>query len=48
MTSFAVTMMSRTVTVKTDRARAELGYGPVISAAEGMRRLAGYPATSAS
>jgi nucleoside-diphosphate-sugar epimerase len=40
MTRFAVTMMSRSVTVKTDRARAELGYAPVIDVAEGIRALA--------
>jgi nucleoside-diphosphate-sugar epimerase len=40
MTRFAVSMMSCTVTVRTDRARAELGWSPVITAAEGLRRLA--------
>lgn len=39
MTRFAVSMMSRTVTVRTDRARAELGYAPVISVEEGLRQL---------
>ena len=41
MTRFAVTMMSRSVTVRTARARAELGYAPVMSVEEGLRRLAG-------
>lgn len=40
MTAMGIAMMSRTVTVKTDRARAELGYAPVISVEEGMRALA--------
>lgn len=41
MTRFAVCMMSSTVTVRTDRARAELGYAPVLSVEEGLRNLAG-------
>jgi nucleoside-diphosphate-sugar epimerase len=40
MTRFAIDMMSSTVTVRTDRARAELGYAPVISVGEGLQRLA--------
>jgi hypothetical protein len=40
LTGFAVSMMSRTVTVRTDRARAELGYAPVMSVEEGLRGLA--------
>jgi nucleoside-diphosphate-sugar epimerase len=40
MTRFAVSMMSRTVTVRTDRAARELGYAPVISVADGLARLA--------
>lgn len=43
MTRFAVAMMSATVTVRDDRARAELGYRPVISVAEGLRALATGP-----
>ncbi|XYI00663.1 NAD-dependent epimerase/dehydratase family protein [Sorangium sp. So ce1128] len=39
MTRFAVAMMSRTVTVKTDRARAELGYAPVLGVEEGLKAL---------
>ncbi|HEU4405942.1 MAG TPA: NAD-dependent epimerase/dehydratase family protein [Polyangiaceae bacterium] len=39
LTRFAIDMMSSTVTVRTDRARAELGYAPVISVGEGLRRL---------
>ena len=39
MTRFAVAMMSRSVTVRIDRARAELGYDPVISVAEGLAAL---------
>jgi nucleoside-diphosphate-sugar epimerase len=40
LTRFAIDMMSSTVTVRTDRARAELGYEPVIGVGEGLRRLA--------
>lgn len=40
MTRFAIDMMSSTVTVKTDRARKDLGYAPVITASEGLARLA--------
>jgi nucleoside-diphosphate-sugar epimerase len=40
MTRFAVDMMSSTVTVSTRRAREELGYAPVISVEEGLRRMA--------
>lgn len=39
MTRFAIDMMSSTVTVRTDRARAELGYKPVIDVAEGLRQM---------
>ncbi|WP_437280863.1 hypothetical protein WME90_09995 [Sorangium sp. So ce375] len=39
MTRFAVAMMSRSVTMKTNRARAELGYAPVIGVAEGLEQL---------
>jgi hypothetical protein len=39
MTRFAIAMMSRTVTVRCDRARAELGYAPVISVDEGLAQL---------
>lgn len=39
MTRFAIDMMSSTVTVSTAKARAELGYAPVISVEEGMRQL---------
>lgn len=41
MTRFAIDMMSASVTVKTAKARAELGYRPVISVEEGMREMAG-------
>ena len=40
MTRFAIDMMSSTVTVKTERARRELGYAPVIAVEEGLARLA--------
>jgi nucleoside-diphosphate-sugar epimerase len=40
MSRFAIDMMSATVTVRTERARKELGYAPVISVEEGLRRLA--------
>lgn len=36
LTRFAAAMMSRSVTVRTDRARAELGYQPVVSFADGL------------
>lgn len=39
MTAFAVTMMSRSVTVTTARARAELGYQPVRSVEAGLSGL---------
>lgn len=39
MTRFAIDMMSSTVTVRTDKARADLGYRPVISVDEGMRAM---------
>lgn len=39
MTRFAIDMMSASVTVRTDRARAELGYAPVIDVEEGIRRM---------
>lgn len=39
MTAFAVAMMSRTVTVKTDKARAELGYAPAVSVADGLAAM---------
>lgn len=39
MTRFAVDMMSATVTVRTDKARAELGWAPVISVQEGLRQM---------
>lgn len=39
LTRFAIAMMSRTVTVRTDRARADLGYAPIVSVADGLRAL---------
>ena len=36
MVSFAIAMLSRSVTVKTDKARRELGYAPVVSVEEGL------------
>jgi len=39
VTSFAIAMMSRSVTVRTDRARAELGYVPEVSVDEGLAEL---------
>ena len=36
LTRFAVAMMSRPVTVRTDRAKAELGYAPVITVEDGI------------
>ncbi|WP_441287988.1 hypothetical protein ACSRUE_38960 [Sorangium sp. KYC3313] len=39
MTRFAASMMSHSVTVKSDRARAELGHAPVIGVEEGLEQL---------
>lgn len=39
LTPFSVHMMSRTVTVKTDRARQRLGWTPVISRADGLAAM---------
>jgi nucleoside-diphosphate-sugar epimerase len=39
MTRFAIDMMSSSVTLRTDRARAELGWAPVITVEEGLRQL---------
>lgn len=39
MTRFAIDMMSASVTVSTAKARAELGYAPVVSVEEGLRRM---------
>ncbi len=46
MSAFAVTMLSRTVTVDTRRAREELGYRPVISVEEGLSGLQAETETS--
>jgi nucleoside-diphosphate-sugar epimerase len=46
MTAFAAAMMSRTVTVRTDKARAELGYAPALSVAEGLAAMSGRDAAS--
>ncbi|HEY8431606.1 MAG TPA: NAD-dependent epimerase/dehydratase family protein [Sandaracinaceae bacterium] len=43
MTRFTVSMMSRSVTVKTDRAKAELGYAPVVTVEQGLAALRGEP-----
>ncbi len=39
LTYFATAMMSRSVTVRDDKARRELGYTPVITVAEGMKTV---------
>lgn len=39
VTRFAVDMLSASVTVRTDRARAELGYAPPVTFEEGLRRM---------
>lgn len=39
MTAFAIAMMSREVTVKTDKARRDLGYAPVIDVAAGLAAM---------
>ncbi|MFO0618567.1 MAG: NAD-dependent epimerase/dehydratase family protein [Polyangiaceae bacterium] len=40
LTRFAVDMMSSSITVRTDRARRELGYAPVIRVEDGLATLA--------
>lgn len=40
LTRFAIDMMSATVTVRTDRARADLGYAPVVDVASGLASMA--------
>ncbi len=40
VTAFAIAMMSASVTVRDDRARAELGYAPIVTIEEGLRELA--------
>lgn len=40
LTRFALDMMSATVTVRSDKARRELGYAPVVSREDGLRALA--------
>lgn len=40
MSAFEIAMLSRSVTVRTDRARDELGWAPVITVEEGLRQLA--------
>jgi len=37
MSTFAIDMLSSTVTVRTDRARRELDWAPVISVEDGLR-----------
>ena len=39
ITHFAAAMMSRTVTVKTDKARADLGYAPALTVAQGFASM---------
>ncbi|MCA9605297.1 MAG: NAD-dependent epimerase/dehydratase family protein [Myxococcales bacterium] len=39
ITRFAASMMSRTITVRTGKAKDELGYAPVVSVAQGMEGL---------
>lgn len=47
MTRFAIDMMASTVTVRTEKARRELGYRPVISVEEGMRAMSAERAAGA-
>ena len=37
--AFEISMLSRSVTVRTDRARRELGWAPVVTVEEGLRQL---------
>lgn len=39
MVAFAIHMMSRSVTVKTDKAKRELGYAPTVSVEQGLAQL---------
>lgn len=39
LTRFAASMLSSTVTVRTDKARAELGYAPVVSVEQGLAAM---------
>jgi hypothetical protein len=39
MTRFAIDMMSSSVTVKTDRAKRELGYEPIVSVEQGLAAM---------
>lgn len=39
LTYFAASMMSRSVTVRDDKARRELGYAPVVTPSEGMKTV---------
>jgi nucleoside-diphosphate-sugar epimerase len=41
LTRFAAAMMSRDCTIRTDKARRDLGYEPVISREEGLKALSG-------
>ena len=40
LSAFAIAMMSRTVTVRTDKARTELGWAPVITVDRGLAEMA--------
>jgi nucleoside-diphosphate-sugar epimerase len=44
----AADLMSRDMTVRCDRARAELQWAPVVSRAEGLAELSGAPPTRAA
>lgn len=41
LTRFAAAMMSRTITVRTDKAQRELGYRPVVTVEQGLEALGG-------
>ena len=41
LTRFAASMMSRDCTITTNKARRELGYGPVVSRSDGLKQLSG-------
>jgi hypothetical protein len=47
LTRFSAAMMGATITVRTDKARRELGYAPILTVDEGLRALRGAPPAAA-
>lgn len=48
LTRFSASMMSRTVTVRTDKAKKELGYAPIVSVEDAFARMRSAPRASAA